>query len=229
MSFAAWDRLLLLEERFAGELSSAIDAAVGEPPDPTRIRDVLVQRRLLSIHSFTWMMDNLICALDGDDAREVATGILRDEYAGPNHRFEFLKEIEALGHSRRDILECPPTPTTREAIKRIIRYTVSLTKASELRRLVFLRFFAEVLPGNEFAQIFDHALSIKLLSAERSRFLWPHIQFDVLGHEQLSHAEQYQHLILGELNGETDESEAAEVMRWCCDLRLAFYGQFQQS
>src|SRR4051812_42905588 len=102
------------EIAFRDEMLRAIDAAAGPPEDRRRIIDILVQRPLLSIDMFTWMVDHLICAIDDETVREIAVGILRDEYSGPNHRYEFLMEIAQLGVSKRWVLQQRTSTTTRE-------------------------------------------------------------------------------------------------------------------
>ena len=180
------------EEAYAKEVTRAIDAAAGPAVDRRRIVEILIQRRLLSINMFTWMLDNLICAMDDDEVREIAIGILRDEYAGPNHRYEFLKEIAGLGIPRRDVLQCKPTSVTRKVMKAIAAKTVELIDGTDLERVAFLRFFAEILPGQEFARLLEIMEEQGMLHPDRSVFLRPHVGYDVVGVKgHPSHAEQY--------------------------------------
>ncbi len=221
-------RTIKQEAALTGQMVAAIDRAVGSPVNARRIVDILIQRRLLSINLFTWMVDTLLCAMEGDEARDIAIGILREEYAGPNHRYEFLMEIVALGIQRRDVLRRKPSPVTKQVMKRIGRVTLRLVDASELERLIFLRFFGEILPGHEFAHLLCIMQDQQMIEAEKSRFLWPHVNYDVIGHDEaLSHADQYLiHIerLLGDID---DRAAVATLLQDACDIRLLFYSQFR--
>ena len=215
------------ETSLTDKMLESINEAVGQPVDGRRIVEILVQRRLLSINMFTWMLDNLICAMDDDEAREIAIGILREEYAGPNHRYEFLMEIVDLGLTRRDVLRRKPSKVTEDVMRGIARLTVELIEASDLERLTFLRFFAEILPGHEFAHLLDIMVEHEMIVANDSRFLRPHVNYDVVGNkEALSHAEQYRAQIEQLIEKGGDRKAVTKILRRSCDLRLRFYSQF---
>lgn len=215
------------EIAFRDEMLAAIDVASGASDDRRRMINILVQRRILSIDMFTWMVDHLICAIDDDEAREIAIGILRDEYCGPNHRYEFLMEIVQLGVTKRWVLRQRMSATTREVEKRIRKVTKYLIDATELERLAFLRFFSEVLPGQEFAHLLAILQNRKMIDPAASRFLRPHVNYDVVGIEDsLSHADQYRLHVARLLEQRSDLDLVERMLREARDIRILFYSQF---
>lgn len=187
---------------------------------------VLKQRRLLSLDLFIWTLDRMICALECDQAREVAMGILREEYAQANHRYAFFLELRRLNVSRRVLIESRPTETTRSVMDQIVAMVHDLEAGGDLQRLIFLRFFAERLPGHEFSFLCKRLEQVELLSRAESRFLHPHYQFDITGEGGASHADQYLESITLLLDGADALAKATTILNRSVEIRCDFYRQF---
>lgn len=188
--------------------------------------DILQQRRLLSLEQFTPMMDRIICATLTDDVRKIAEGILREEYGLHNHRYLFFKELRNLGVAREDIIEAKTTKTTEEVMARVEALVQRIQSTTEIERLVFLRYFAEVMPGHEFSQLSNLLHNSGLLLREDQVFLYPHVEYDVIGKHGASHADQYLPII-AKVFRPGDEGLIRRLIEESTDIRIHFYSQFE--
>lgn len=193
--------------------------------DRAGVLSILLQRRFLTF-CFTPMCEFLMCALDDEAARQVVASIIGDEYRETNHRLDYLAELEGLGVPRHAIYEEDISASTQKAATQILKSAMELRKAGDLRRLVFLRYMGEVSAGYEFNQLYHRLQDLGALDHRKSRFLEPHIRYDVTGGKEQSHADKYRDFIVDRVKSDADWVQVDEVLRQGARIRRLFYQQF---
>lgn len=204
--------------------------------DEHGIRAMLKQRRFVT-YEFTPMCEYFDVSLGDEASRQVVCGIIGEEFGLrpgtpwplllQSHRRAYLEELEEIGVDRDEALNEVPSRTTMRALTQLMAYIFELGRAPELEQLVFLRFSGEVLTATEYRLHFERLERLKLLTQEKSKFLFPHLDYDVLALDGgTSHADRYLPFIEARLVSPKDWQDVRRVMKKAVELRRDFYGQF---
>lgn len=220
-------RYLTIEETQVARLVEATALSRLDEASRQDLCEILLQRRHLAME-FSGFCDSIMCALEDSNARELVAEIVKAEYAESNHRNDFVIEISnTFGLTRRQIVTHPLSGETRRAVQAVNDLAAAVAHYDDLPKLVVLRFFGEVTPGLEFGKLFDELKRREILTEETSCFLWPHVQYDVLGDlKNVSHAERYVQFISPLLNSDADWGAVTHWIARCSGIRRGFYRQF---
>lgn len=193
----------------------------------TALVDALVQRRYVA-QQFSQFCDILASPMRSRDGLELIRSILLEEYQPWNHRVAFVEELVLLGREREVIFSTPITPATNRAVTAMRRLAEKSQTHDDATRLCLLRFGGELLPGSEYVAFFNELQKRNQIDRASSRFLWPHIQYDLIGPESagLSHAERFLGLIEKMLSVRTDWRSITSTLNAAARARAGFYGQF---
>ncbi len=204
--------------------------------DEHGMRAMLKQRRFVT-YEFTPMCEYFDVSLDDMASRQVVSGIIGEEFGlrpggrWPlilhSHRRAYLDELEEIGVSRHEALNEIPSRRTMRTLMHLQAYIFHLGHQSELEQLLFLRFSGEVLTAAEYRLHFERLERLKLLTQESSKFLFRHIDYDVLALDGgTSHADRYLPAIEERLNDEGDWRRVRGVLKKAATIRREFYEQF---
>jgi hypothetical protein len=201
---------------------------------------LLLQRRFLSL-AFTPAYDLAIDLLEDEVGLRLARVILREEYpdAGgytQSHREDMKDDLLRLGVSRRELVETRPTSVTSATITRTLDLIAEAGRHgnSDLRLLIILRFWGEILVSVEYGQLWRRMEPLLTHDGEnRSRFYYPHLMHDAKAHPlatasllSTTHADQLG-MRLSELLAAGDAGECfRETEQAILRLKLDFYDQF---
>jgi hypothetical protein len=119
-------------------------------------RNILLQRRFLSL-AFTPVYDIVLDAITIADAKTTVRGLLLEEYSGKeSHRQKLVRDLIALGVSRKVIFSSLPTAETAEVIARTFRLLVWGEISEEfyqIKLMTIIRVWGEILVSTEYQQL----------------------------------------------------------------------------
>jgi hypothetical protein len=167
--------------------------------------------------------------MDEGEPQEAVKSVVRDEYADTNHRDDFVRELKALGIDRKTLRDHELSQTTYWTAMNIILFARACEKRSVVYKLSALRFFAELLPAEEFRFFFNELFLRYGAAHSTSVFLWPHVKYDVAGgleDGRKTHAAKYADEIRKVLKEDADVEEALAAIREAYEIRVGFYAQF---
>ena len=231
-------RLIELEQQVSRDTlltGSALGAL--DRLDEQQTIEILKQRRYLA-YAFTPMCEYFLGSVRDRNAQTIIAGIVLEEFglsdgdvvdlgAIVSHRCAFLAELETLNVLPDQALACRPSAITMRTLARVAAYVFELGQKTKLEQLVFLRFSGEVLTATEFKLLYERLERLKLLNRQKSTFLFPHIDYDMLALDGgTSHAERYIPLIEGFLESKADWTRVEKVLRKAGSIRRHFYSQF---
>lgn len=213
-------------------------ALLGQPDriDEYCIRAILKQRRFVT-YEFMAMCEYFDVTLEDVQSRQVLSGIAAEEFGlrpgepWPNlpqsHRRAYIDELDEIGVGRDEALTEIPSHCTMRTSMNLRRYVFELGGRAELEQLAYLRFAGEVLTGLEYRLLFERLTGLGLLTKERSKFLHPHIDYDVLALDGgTSHADRYLPILEERLVTRGDWQCVGRVFKKAARLRREFYDQF---
>ncbi len=188
---------------------------------------VLAQRRHLSC-LFTSFCDTIYPTLSDESHRKLVQEIVREEYLEENHREAFVQELINLGMSRQEIRNTQYTDGTLKAGQRLIKFALECGRREQIYALCALRFFAELLAGDEFNFFFQQLFGNQKRKRKKSVFLGPHIDLDLAGSggPNDGHAERYLTPIAELLVSKDDLATAKHAIVDAANIRAYFYGQY---
>lgn len=204
--------------------------------DEIGIKAQLKQRRFLT-YEFTPMCESFDVSLEDKSSRQIVSGIVGEELGLQpgepwplllnTHRAAYMEELKEIGVSRLEALAAVPTRKTMRTLALLKLYINELGTRTELEQLAFLRFSGEALTGAEFRVLFDRLVSLGLLTKAKSKFLHPHIDYDVLAlNGGTSHADRYLPCLETRLNTADDWRNVERVLKRAAVIRRGFYEQF---
>lgn len=201
----------------------------------TEFFEALLQRRFLST-AFTPVFDAAIDGMMSSKAIKVSRELVREEYpeGQPSHRELLVKDLEALGISRLEILSSKPSTKTEETIQSTFSLLGCITPdlyCHEVRVLSLVRSWGEVLVAEEY-DILRPALTRFGINADNSQFYWPHFEHDQRkvsfseGRSQGSHSDWLTTVLRDLLNNSEKVGLAAQTMRKVFKVKYDFWSQF---
>lgn len=202
--------------------------------------EVLLQKRIFSLEFFERFYNRAICGLESEEAKEIARGLIREEYPkiGPNHREDAVYDLLKIGILKERILGSVPARETETAINNLIDIVAykptesGKDKSYDLRAIVAMRFGGEVLAGEEMAMLWKQLQQRYGLTESDSKFYLFHAQHDKkyveAGKMGQSHSDRFGKVLKGAVNSDNNLRLAAKVMNDCYLTRAGFYDQFRR-
>ncbi len=222
--------------RYATELSSL------KTTDDGRLKELLLQRRLLTLYGFDRFYNTAICALEDPKAARLAERTFAEEYAGKSHRRALVNDLERIGIPRKHILTARPTPATLETAEQLVQLVDPAAEGFErteydVRALTALRVAGELLPGVEYGLLTPEISRRFGLREEDSEFFFLHGEHDARREpfgKGTSHVDRYGAPIV-RLIGASDavmdvmsrQQDASCMILESYRARLGFYAQFR--
>ncbi|GEM_PF-3168516 len=205
-----------------------------------KLKDILLQRRLLVLESFERFYNHAICNMMYEKAKEMGRKIVLDEYplVGPTHREDAIYDMMLSGIERVDILCSKYTLCTQETMEQLVAM-VRYSKEDAEEQALFdvqvvsaLRMY-EILAGEETDIIFQVLKRSYGLTEENSHYFWPHVVHDKkrgsLGMVGDTHADSLGMVLLELVDTEQKQEKSAQTLRKMGDVRMDFYAQFLET
>ncbi len=205
--------------------------------DNATLEELLLQRRLVSLH-FTPLYERAICALDSEEAKEVFRWLIREEYPrhGPNHREDFVADLQEIGLSKERILTAKPIGTTQAVIDGMYNLTAYRNegnqyygKGYDIHTIAALRLGSEVLPSVEY-----HALLGELgrrYGDKEYKHIRSHAYHDAkrtkIGESGTSHSDRLSTILAGMVDNDERLYVAVRAMYAVDCIKKGFYDQFK--
>lgn len=205
-----------------------------------KFEEVLLQKRIFSMDFFERFYNSAICGLESEEAKEIARGLIREEYpkSGPNHREDAVYDLLKIGLSKGRILGSVPTRETETAINNLIGIVAykptesGKDKSYDLRAIVAMRFGGEVLAGEEMALLWKQLQQRYGLIEADSKFYLFHAMHDKkyveAGKLGPSHSDRFGKVLKNAVNSDANLELAVKVMNDCYLARAGFYEQFRR-
>lgn len=156
----------------------------------------LLQLGFLSMEFVKWYEQTKL-AMESEEAKELVRSILCDEIPGtaPTHQDDRLLDLQMIRVEKKRILGSCASACTRSTVRgmyKAVRYTEHAHH--DLRVLVFLRIFGELLVGETYTLIVRELERRFKMRPEESRFYAPHAHHDSKK-EGGSHAERFARIL----------------------------------
>lgn len=148
----------------------------------SKLYEILLQRRFLSVLGFTPAFDLAIDNLLGEYPKSVVRRILREEYPlnAPSHREDLVSDLRKMGIPHHAILLSNPTMETSKAVQGVYTLVSPITTfdLSDVIVVSALRMVGEVFVSEEYGLLLPELERRFGLTKEISVFYWPHFEHD---------------------------------------------------
>ena len=167
---------------------------------------------------------------ESEEAKEVVRRILRDEIPvdAPTHQDDRLHDLKLLGISKEKILNTPALPQTRIVIRKMYALSRYPQTEYELKVLVTLRIFGEILVSETYQYIVTALEQRFGIIPTQSHFYAPHCYHDRKGEIEKNHTTSFDTLLNKLIVDERTLQTAQKVASRAFRLRSSFYGQFRR-
>jgi hypothetical protein len=152
------------------------------------ILEILLQRRFISL-AFVPFYELALDALLDEPAKKVVRSLIREEYDrgdGPTHREQLVRDLLTMGATRDQILRSRASGATMNVAAKLSEAVLRSEEdkdddSYQITILSTLRLAGEILVAVEYEKFWPHLQRLGL-SAQESKFYYPHMTHDSRGH-----------------------------------------------
>lgn len=192
---------------------------------------LLLQRRFLA-SEFTPSCEKVLVGIENEDAKKIIRWLIREEYP-PNtatHREDIVSDLLKIGLEKSHILSSSPTETTMAVISNFKKLLEFENKYFDIKGVVALRHFMEVLPPEEY-EIFLKEIERRYgIKPGNSVFYQPHLEHDKKKKSIAECGETHSDKFNPIFQKSIDSEQKLHIAKWAMNeaqrIKTEFYNQF---
>lgn len=226
-----WQRYEETTKRIVGEFASDPMLLSLEKLKSEDLKEVLLQAGCISCVFCLWL-ERALESISSESGRKAINDILEDEQPKglPSHQEDRLADMCQIGLTSKEMENVELSLQTVGTIANLFRLIDRIQEHAELRTLVAIQMYGELLAG-EFYRVICPLLQDKFGLSEggvdRSRFYWPHYRHDSYEAGKSGHAAYFDDAIKALLTDELSFQASIEAAYRAQATRLLFLEQFK--